>query len=214
VTIDGQPAPAGDIPLIADADAPEGGGPTVVGFNKGDASFIVIKRADRVGLRVRDALAPTRTRFPGLDYFDVNPDLRIVATFDAHPPGKTIDIVNVLGMVEATPNPGTLSFTVPVTDADGKTVEKSFRMEAVDEGDGRLFLNFADRTSGHESYAASRMVYADPPGPDGTTVIDFNKAYNPPCAFTPYSTCPLPVPENRLDLVVDAGEKKPRPFPE
>ena len=111
------------------------------------------------------------------------------------------------------PNPGTLSFTAPVT-VDGATVQRAFRMEAVDEGDGRLFFTFADRTSGHETYAASRMVYADPPGADGTTVLDFNKAYNPPCAFTPYSTCPLPLPENRLDLVVAAGEKKPRPFPE
>lgn len=214
VTIDGQPATAGDIPLVADADAPPDGGPTVVGFNKGDASFIVIRRGDRVGLRVRDALAPTRTRFPGLDYFDVNPAMRFVAKFDAHPPGKTIDIVNVLGMVEPTPNPGTLTFTATVPGEDGEPVEKTFRMEAVDEGDGRLFLNFADRTSGHETYAASRMVYADPAGPDGTTVLDFNMAYNPPCAFSPYTTCPLPVPANRIDLRVEAGEKKPRPFPE
>ena len=214
VTIDGQPATAGDIRLVADADAPADGGPTVVGFNKGDASFIVIKRGDRTGLRVRDALAPTRTRFPGLDYFDVNPAMRFVAKFDAHPPGKTVDIVNVLGMVEPMPNPGTLTFTVPVPGPDGDPVERTFRMEAVDEGDGQLFFTFADRTSGHETYSASRMLYADPAGPDGTTVLDFNKAYNPPCAFTPYSTCPLPLPENRLDLVVDAGEKKPRPFPE
>ena len=155
-----------------------------------------------------------RTRFPGLDYFDVNPAMRFVATFDAHPPGQTVDIVNVLGMVEPMPNPGTLTFTAPVEGPDGAVVEKTFRMEAVDEGDGRLFFTFADRTSGHETYAASRMVYADPPGPDGTTVLDFNTAYNPPCAFTPYSTCPLPLPENRLDLAVTAGEKKPRAFPE
>ena len=140
--------------------------------------------------------------------------MRFVATFDAHPTGQTVDIVNVLGMVEPMPNPGTLTFTAPVEGPDGAVVEKTFRMEAVDEGDGRLFFTFADRTSGHETYSASRMVYADPPGPDGTTVLDFNTAYNPPCAFTPYSTCPLPLPENRLDLAVTAGEKKPRAFPE
>jgi uncharacterized protein (DUF1684 family) len=214
VTIDGQPATAGDVPLVADADAPEGGGPTVVGFNGGDASFIVIKRADRVGLRVRHANAETRLRFPGLDYFDVNPEMRFVAKFTPHPPGKTIEIVNILGMIEPMPNPGTLTFTAMVPGEKGEPVAKSFTMEAVDEGDGRLFLNFADRTSGQESYAASRMVYAEPAGPDGTTVLDFNRAYNPPCAFTAYSTCPLPVPENRIDLRVAAGEKKPRPFPE
>jgi len=202
VLIDGvAPEPEALVPLQSDANGPA----TVVSFNKGDASFVLIKRADRHGLRVRNAFAPTRTRFPGLAYFDINPDMRIVARFEPHPPGKTVEIINVLGMVEPMPNPGTLSF---------EKGGKSFRMEAVDEGDGRLFFTFADRTSGHETYAASRMVYADPAGPDGTTVLDFNKAYNPPCAFTPYSTCPMPLPENRLDLRVEAGELKPLPFPE
>lgn len=202
VTIDGEvPARGALVTLQPDSS----GQATVVGFNRGDASFIVIERAGRFGLRVRNANAATRTSFPGLDYFDINPDMRIVARFDAHPAGQTVEIVNVLGMVEPMPNPGTLSF-----EKDGK----QFRMEAVDEGDGRLFFTFADRTSGHETYAASRMVYADPPGPDGTTVLDFNRAYNPPCAFTAYSTCPMPLPANRIDLVVNAGEKKPRPFPQ
>ena len=81
---------------------------------------------------------------------------------------------------------------------------------ALDEGDHRLFLVFADRTSGKESYAAARFLYAEYPGPDGKTVVDFNKAYNPPCAFTAFSTCPMPPPENRMDIAVVAGEKKPR----
>ena len=211
VTIDGQvPEPEAVVTLVPDSR----GAPTVVGFNKGDASFILIERAGRYGLRVRNAFARTRTSFPGLDYFDINPAMRFVAKFDAHPPGQTVEIVNVLGMVEKMANPGTLTFTAPAKNEAGETVEREFRMQAVDEGDGRLFFTFADRTSGHETYAASRMVYADPAGRDGTTVLDFNKAYNPPCAFTPYSTCPMPLPENRLDLRVEAGEKKPRPFPE
>ncbi|GAB2505091.1 DUF1684 domain-containing protein [Arenimonas alkanexedens] len=202
VLIDGvAPEAVALVSLASDVPGPA----TTVAFNKGDASFVLIKRADRYGLRVRNAFAPTRTRFPGLAYFDINPDMRIVARFEAHPPGQTVEIINVLGMIEPMANPGTLSF-----EKDGK----SFRMEAVDEGDGRLFFAFADRTSGHETYAASRMVYADPAGADGTTVLDFNKAYNPPCAFTPYSTCPMPLPENRLDLRVEAGELKPLPFPE
>jgi uncharacterized protein (DUF1684 family) len=203
VLVDGQvPEKGALVPLVADSD----GEPTVIGFNKGDASFILIERAGRYGLRVRNALARTRTSFPGLDYFDINPQMRFVAKFTAHEPGRTVEIVNVLGMVEPMPNPGTLTFTTP----EGKEIT----MEAVDEGDGQLFFTFADRTSGHETYAASRMVYADPAGPDGTTVLDFNKAYNPPCAFTSFSTCPMPLPENRIDLAVTAGEKKPRPFPE
>lgn len=200
VTIDGEPA-EGRVDVRSDADGPA----TVVGFNQGDASFVVIKRGDRHALRVRHALARTRTAFPGLDYFDIDRDFRFVATFEAHPPGKTLDIVNMQGMVEAMPNQGRVMF-----EKDGQ----SYQLEAVDEGDGRLFLILADRTSGHETYAASRFLYADPPGPDGTTVVDFNKAYNPPCAFTDFSTCPMPPPENRLDLAVRAGEKKPLPYPE
>lgn len=211
VTIDGQvPAAGALVPLVPDSQ----GTATVVGFNKGDASFILIERAGRYGLRVRNAFARTRTAFPGLDYFDINPGMRFVAKFDAHPAGQTVEIVNVLGMIEAMPNPGTLTFSVPVKNEAGEVVNREFKMQAVDEGDGRLFFTFADRTSGHETYAASRMVYADAAGKDGTTVLDFNKAYNPPCAFTAYSTCPMPLPDNRLDLRVEAGEKKPRPFPE
>jgi len=203
VTIDGAvPGKGALVPLVADT----AGAPTVVGFNKGDASFILIERAGRYGLRVRNALARTRTSFPGLDYFDINPQMRFVATFTPHEPGKTVEIVNVLGMVEPMPNPGTLTFTT----ADGRQIT----MEAVDEGDGQLFFTFADRTSGHETYAASRMVYAAPAGADGTTVLDFNKAYNPPCAFSDFSTCPMPLDANRIDLAVTAGEKKPRPFPQ
>jgi uncharacterized protein (DUF1684 family) len=198
ITIDGVPA---DKPLDLITDADPKATPTVVGFNKGDASFIVIKRGDRFALRVRDALAPTRTGFTGIDYFDINPDFRFVAKFTPHPPGAKINIVDVLGIDEPMVNPGTVTF-----EKDGK----SFTMEAIDEGDHRLFFVFADRTSGHETYAASRFFYAAYPGPDGTTVLDFNKAYNPPCAFTAFSTCPLPPAQNRLDLAITVGEKKAR----
>ena len=202
ITIDGQPA-AGSVTLVSDADPARDA--TVVAFNKGDASFILIKRTDRYALRVRDALAPTRTGFPGIDYFPIDRAFRLRAKFAAHAPGSKIDIVNILGMVEPMDNPGTLTF-----DKDGR----SFTVETVDEGDHRLFLVFADRTSGHQSYAASRFVYAEYPDARGFTTLDFNEAYNPPCAFTPYSTCPMPPLQNRLDLAVTAGEKKPvKPAP-
>jgi uncharacterized protein (DUF1684 family) len=196
VLIDGQPATA-PVNLVPDSV----GEPTVVGFNKGDASFIVIKRGDKYALRVRDALAPTRTQFTGIDIFPVDPQWRFKAKFTPHPPGQTIDIVNILSMVEPMANPGTLTF-----EKDGK----SYTLEAIDEGDGQYFIVFADGTSGHESYPAARFVYADPAGPDGTTILDFNKAYNPPCAFTQFSTCPTPPLSNRLPLRIEAGEKKPR----
>lgn len=200
VTVDGEPA-KGTVTLVPDSQ----GKPTVVGFNRGDASFVLIERGGRFALRARNAMARTRTSFPGIDYFDIDPGFRFEARFEAHPPGKTIDIVNMLGMVEPMANPGRLLF-----EKDGK----QYSLEALDEGDGELFFVFADRTSGHQSYPASRFLYAKPAGPDGKVVLDFNRAYNPPCAYTPYSTCPMPPPENRLDLAVTAGEKKPLPFPE
>jgi uncharacterized protein len=197
VSVDGQPAKGG-VKLITDAD----GEPTVVSFNKGDANFTVIKRADRYALRVKNVLASSRMQFQDQDipYFDLNKDLRIEAEFVPHEAGKTIQIMNVLGMVEPMANPGQLVFT-----RDGK----EFRIEAVDEGDGQLFIIFTDRTSGHETYPAARFVYAKNPGGPGKTIIDFNKAYNPPCAFTAFSTCPTPPPANRLDTRIEAGEKKP-----
>ncbi|MBW8313102.1 MAG: DUF1684 domain-containing protein [Rhizobium sp.] len=200
VTVDGEPA-KGTVTLVPDSQ----GKPTVVGFNRGDASFVLIERGGRFALRVRNAMARTRTSFPGIDYFDIDPGFRFEARFEAHPPGKTIDIVNMLGMVEPMPNPGRVLF-----EKDGA----QYSLEALDEGDGQLFFVFADRTSGHQTYAASRFLYAQPAGPDGKVVLDFNRAYNPPCAYTPFSTCPMPPPENRLDLAVAAGEKKPLPFPE
>lgn len=199
VTVDGEPA-KGTVALVPDTQ----GKPTVVGFNRGDASFVLIERGGRFALRVRNAMARTRTSFPGIDYFEIDPGFRFEARFEAHPPGKTIDIVNMLGMVEPMANPGRVLF-----EKDGKP----YSLEALDEGDGELFFVFADRTSGHQSYPAARFLYAKPAGPDGKVVLDFNRAYNPPCAYTPYSTCPMPPPENRLDLAVTAGEKKPLPFP-
>src|SRR3546814_14220087 len=85
---------------------------------------------------------------------------------------------------------------------------RSWRIDALDEGDGRLFLVFADRTNGHGSYGAGRFLYADAPDAAGNVVLDFNQAYNPPCAFTSFATCPLPPPANRPDLAIPPGAKK------
>src|SRR5690606_16508539 len=123
--------------------------------------------------------------FPGIDYFDIDPGFRFEAQFEAHPPGQTIEIANVLGTLDPMANPGRVVF-----EKDGQ----EFSLEAVDEGDGQLFLIFADRTSGHETYAAARFLYAQPADANGRTVVDFNRAYNPPCAFSAFSTCPLPPP--------------------
>ena len=197
-TIDGKPA-TGEIALKSDTTT-DPNGPTIVAFNNGSANFQVIERSGNFALRVKDANAPTRTGFLGIDYFDMDQAWRVNARFEPHPKGQTIPMATVINTIEPMMNPGTLVF-----DKDGKT----FRLEAVDEGDGRMFLVYSDHTNGKSTYAAGRFVYADAPK-NGMTVLDFNKSYNPPCVFTHYATCPLPPPENRLDLTITAGEKSYR----
>ena len=174
--------------------------PTVVAF--GTTSFFVIKREDKYALRIKDAEAPTRKHFVGIDYFDIDPSWRIEAKWEAYDPPHEVDEPNVIGQVDKVIVPGAAVF-----ERDGKTI----RVEPVIEtpGDKELFLVFADKTSGKETYGAARFVYSEPPR-DGKIVIDFNKAYNPPCAFTPYATCPLPTAQNRIKVRVTAGEKKYR----
>lgn len=172
------------------------GKPTIVHF--GTANFQMIERGDKHALRVKDAQAPTRTGFSRIDMFDVDPSWRIEATFETYPEPRTIEVATVSGTLEAYPNPGRIVF-----ERDGKT----HSLEAlVEEGTDQYFLIMADRTSGKETYGMARYLYAGPPQ-DGKIVVDFNKAYNPPCVFTAYATCPMPPPGNRLDLAVTAGEK-------
>jgi uncharacterized protein (DUF1684 family) len=193
VTLDGAPVEA-EVELRPDSS----GQPGTLAFDSGEASIQLIERGGRFALRVRDARANTRSGFTGIENYPIDPAWRHEARFEAHPPGKTIDIANVIGQLQPMPNPGALVF-----EHGGAT----HRIEAVAEGDGSLFLIFADRTNGRETYGAGRFLYTDAPEGD-RVVVDFNKAYNPPCAFNAYSTCPLPPPENRLDLAVTAGEKK------
>ncbi len=174
--------------------------PNVVTF--GTVSFNVIDRGGRKGLRIRDSAAETRTKFLGIDNYAVDPGWRVEAKWIAFDPPQTLDIPNVLGTIDAMPVPGKAVF-----ERDGKTWELRPVLETPDAT--QLFFIFADKTSGRETYGAGRFLYAGMPA-DGKVVIDFNKAYNPPCAFTAYATCPLAPPENRLPFAVVAGEKKYR----
>ena len=185
--------------LVDDAQAGDAA-PTMVSF--GSASFHAIDRDGRKGLRVRDADAPTRRHFAGIDAFPVDPSWRIEATWVPARPGQTLEMGTVIGTIDKYLVPGTLEFS-----RDGSHFELLPVIEVA--GDRQYFIVFADRTSGNETYGAARFLYVDPPQ-DGRVVLDFNKAYNPPCAFTPFATCPLAPPENRLDLRVTAGEKKYR----
>ena len=174
--------------------------PTTVAF--GTASFYLIDRNGKKGLRVKDTAAKTRKNFVGIDYFPIDPKWRVEAKFTPFNPPHTLEIPNVLGQVDKMPVPGKVEFVM-----DGKTYTL---LPVLEEPDAKeLWYIYADKTSAKETYGGGRFLYSDMPK-DGKVVVDFNKSYNPPCAFTPHATCPLAPPENRLPIPVTAGEKKYR----
>lgn len=191
ITHDGKPATS--LELAPDTSA----NPTVL--ESGPLSFTLIERAGHYGIRVRDKQSAVRLNFKGLEYFPVTTDWVFEARFEPYEAKRSITIVNVLGMEEAMECPGAIVFT-----RNGR----SYRLDAVLEEPGatELFVIFADQTSGKETYGAGRFMYLDMPV-NGTVRLDFNKAYNPPCAFSNFSTCPLPPSQNRLALRIEAGEK-------
>lgn len=193
-TIDGKTLSTA--PLLDDAHEH----PTTVAF--GTTRFYLIERNGKHGLRIKDSEAATRVNFLGIDSFAIDPAWRIEARWVPFDPPHTLEVQNVLGLIDKYPVPGKAVFS-----RGGKEFELLPVIEV--PGDTELFLMFADRTSGKETYGAARFLYAPMPR-DGRIVLDFNKAYNPPCAFTPFATCPLAPPENRLDLAITAGEKKYR----
>lgn len=200
--IDGKPA--GEATLVDDMHAAAGAEPTTVRF--GNASFFVIDRDNRKALRVKDIDAEARRDFLGIDYFPIDPSWRIEAEWVPFVPEHDLEIGTAIGTIDKVKVPGKAVFR-----RDGHTFEL---LPYQEEPGGELFFVIADRTSGKETYGAARFLYAALPAgglaKPGKVVLDFNKAYNPPCAFTPFATCPLAPPENRLDLAVTAGEKKYR----
>lgn len=175
------------------------GNPSIVAF--GTASFFVIQRNDRVGIRVKDSAAPSIAAFLGIDAFAIDPSWRIEARWVTLETPQELEIPDIVGTVYKLKVPGKAVF-----ERDGRAYELLPMNETIDDG---LFFVFADRTSGKLTYGGGRFVDADSPK-DGKVVLDFNRAYNPPCAFTPYATCPLAPPENRLKLAIEAGEKNYR----
>jgi uncharacterized protein (DUF1684 family) len=180
--------------LLMSTDA--AGEPTVI--SSGSLRLFVIERAGRLGVRVRDLDSPRRRDFRGLDYFPVSTDWNITARFEPYQPARHIKIMNILGMEDEALAPGAVVFSKG---------GQQWRLEAILEspGDDHLFVMFQDGTSGHETYGGGRFMQAPLPA-GGTTRLDFNKAYNPPCALNDFATCPLPPPGNRLQLRIDAGE--------
>ena len=192
VMVAGKPFAGG--PLRPDSE----GAPDVV--EVGTLRFHVISRGERLGLRVRDTASAARRDFKPIPLFPYDPAWRVEARLEpGKGPGK-LAVPNVIGTVEEMASPGVLVFTV---------AGKEYRLTpVVEEGDDSLFLVFADQTNRGESYGSGRFLYAPLPV-GGKTVLDFNRATNPPCAFTRFATCPLPPRANRLPVRVAAGEKRP-----
>jgi len=159
-------------------------------------TMFMIHRGDRYGIRMRDIKSQLRQQFTNRHWFPVKADYRVTAKFVAYNPPKMIAVPNVLGETSQMPSPGYVEFTL-----DGHEL----RLDPVVE-DESLFFIFHDETSGKGTYPPGRFLHADF-AKDGEVTLDFNKAYNPPCAFTPYATCPLPPKQNRLPLRIEAGEQ-------
>ena len=181
----------GPVDLVSD----EKGKPTEI--HTGTQTFFLIKREDRYGIRLKDSNSEARRNFAGLHWFPINEAYKVIAHLEPGTEDKEVKVPNVLGGSFTMKSPGRLRFTL-----EGK----EYSLRAVEEDDGSLFLIFADQSNGKETYKPGRFLYADKPV-NGETVLDFNKAENPPCAFTPYATCPLPPPENKLAAEINAGEK-------
>ncbi len=167
-------------------------------LDMGDLGMNVIERGRRYGIRLKDKNNPARKSFTGLKWFDIREEYRVEARWVAFPQPKPVNLPNVLGQVETMPSPGYAEFTLA-----GKPVRLDGVLESPQAE--QLFFIMRDLTSGKETYGGGRFLYSDLPK-GGKVVLDFNKAYNPPCAFTPYATCPLPPPQNRMPVRVEAGE--------
>lgn len=189
VTLNGKPFAGGAV-------ATDGSGKPDL-LRSGTLQLFVIERGDRVGVRVRDSEAKARKEFKGIPRFPVTLSWKKDAKWEPAQPGQTLPIPNVLGDVTDVPLSGTAVFT-----HDGQEV----RLLATKEDD-KLFFVFGDLTNRTDSYGAGRFLYTELPQ-NGRVTLDFNRAFNPPCAFSPFATCPLPVKENKLKLRVDAGEKR------
>lgn len=178
-------------PLAIQSD--EKGKPDEIRIN--DLTLFVVKRGERYGIRLRDKNSEARKTFAGCKWYPVKEEYRIQAKYVLYDKPKTLLITNIIGDTEPKISTGYAVFTL-----NGK----EYRLEAQSEGN-KLFFNFRDGTSDKSTYPAGRFLYADAPA-DGTVTLDFNKAVNPPCAFTAFATCPLPPRSNWLTFPIEAGE--------
>ncbi len=162
----------------------------------GTRAAMVISRGGQVALRVWDSESPVRKGFKGIDTFPPDPRWAITARWEAYPRPRPVEVPSVIGTTTTELAPGRAWF---------KVGGKEYSLEPTQDGDS-LFFVFKDATAPRETYGAGRFL--DAPAPrNGTVLLDFNRAYNPPCAFTAFATCPLPLQENVLPIRIEAGEK-------
>jgi len=197
LTVDGHPAQ--DQALYAD----DGATPSKLKIGK--LTVILIHRDQRIGLRIKDLDAPTRTGFHGLRWYAPDAKYRVHAKWIPYNPPKMLDIPTILGTVDKLPAPGVAEFSLAGT---------VVRLEPVleDPESKELFFILRDTTSKTTTYGAGRFLYTDLPdhgvSQPGELWLDFNELINPPCAFTPYATCPLPPTQNRMSIAIPAGEQR------
>lgn len=196
LTIDGQPAREG--PLVV-----EGAKPSIIGWHR--LTMVILARGDRYALRLKDTDSPTRKGFHGLNWYAADPHLSVDAHWIPFTPPRIEKIPTVIGNTLDLPAPGVAEFTLG---------DRTFRLEPVLEqpNDKTLFFILRDETSQDATYQAARFLHTGFPdhGLDkpGILILDFNRLENPPCAYTPYATCPLPPEKNRLPVAIEAGEKR------
>ena len=165
----------------------------------GDLTFFVHASGPRFGIRLKDKNSKLRKEFAGLHWFTINEAYRVNAKFTPYSSPREVDTENVLGDHDKTEIAGYVTFSLS---------GKEYRLDAEqDDKSKELFIVFRDLTSKKDTYPAARFLDTDAPK-DGTVELDFNKAYNPPCAYNPYTTCPLPSPGNRLNVELPVGEKR------
>ncbi len=214
VVLPGGPPTAGTVTVAGDGVVADGefqhdgrgaSGLRLVSDQEGEATLMelgslricLVERGSRLALRTWDLDAPGRRSFSGIDHWPIDLAWRLEARFEPTP-DRSIAVPDVLGTADEEPSPGDVVFVVAGV---------AYRLQALPGGSGELWLVFADATNGHETYGGGRFLYTSAPDADGSVVVDFNRAYNPPCVFSPYATCPLPWPANRLALRIEAGER-------
>jgi uncharacterized protein (DUF1684 family) len=163
----------------------------------GDVRMVVHRSGDRKSLRVWDPDGELARGFLGFTWFPIQMAYRVTGRFIPDPAPREMQVVNTFGDLDTYETEGVVEFTL-----NGQTL----RLRPFTTRPKRFYFVFRDASGGQETYAAARFVYSDLRD-DGTTVLDFNQAYNPPCAFNPYTTCPIPLPENRLGVKILAGER-------